>query len=92
MRFLSQDLKIYQKRARLGCRNLRFDLGLSWLRRRLETALPARCWEETPAAFGARLRQCCANINAELNVDGLCRDLPRRIQQLVDLEGDRLKE
>ena len=35
---------------------------------------------------------CCANINAELNVDGLCRDLPRRIQQLVDLEGDRLKE
>ena len=54
--------------------------------------MPARCWEETPAAFGARLRQCCAEINAELNVDGLCRDLPRRIQQLVDLEGDRLAE
>ena len=38
------------------------------------------------------LRQCCAEINVELNVDGLCRDLPRRIQQLVDLEGDRLAE
>ena len=74
MRFLSQDLKISQKHARLSGINLRFDL------------------EETPAAFGARLRQCCAEINAELNVDGLCRDLPRRIQQLVDLEGDRLAE
>jgi len=68
------------------------ETAVSWLRRRLETTLPARCWEETPAAFGARLRQCCAEINAELNVDGLCRDLPRRIQQLVDLEGDRLAE
>ena len=61
-------------------------------RLRLEQSLPTRPWEETPDAFAARLRRCCADINAQLNVDGLCRAFPKRIQQLVDRQGDRLKE
>ena len=54
--------------------------------------MPKRPWEEAPNAFAGRLRQCCADINAQLNVDGLCRTFPKRIQKLVHRKGDRLKE
>ena len=68
------------------------ETAVSWLRHRLETTLPTKCWEETPADFGARLRRCCTEINAELEVDDLYKDFPRRIRQLVLKEGGRLKE
>ena len=68
------------------------ETAVSWLRFRLARTLPARPWEETPAAYGARLRQCCAEINAELDVEGLCRAFLERVQKLVDKEGDRLAE
>ena len=42
--------------------------------------------------FGARLRRCCADINATLDVAGLCRSFPARVQKLLDSEGGRLKE
>ena len=54
--------------------------------------MPQRPWEETPEAFAGRLRQCCADINAQLDVDGLCRAFPKRIDQLVERQGGRLKE
>ena len=44
------------------------ETAVSWLRHRLTETLPAKLWEETPAAFGARLRQCCAAVNADLEV------------------------
>ena len=53
---------------------------VSWLRRRLTESLPTREWEETPEAFGARLRATCADVNATLNVEGLCSDFPKRIR------------
>ena len=68
------------------------EAAVSWLRRRSAQSLPTRPGEETPDVFAARLRRCCADINAQLNVDGLCRAFPKRIQQLVDRQGDRLKE
>ena len=68
------------------------ETAVSWLHRRLEASLPARCWEETPAAFGTRLRKCCAEINAELKVEKLCKDFPSRIRKLVLNEGGRLKQ
>ena len=43
-----------------------------------------------PLAFATRLRQCCAEVNSSLDVDGLCRDFPSRIQKLVDKKGGRL--
>ena len=55
------------------------ETAVSWLRNRLTETLPKRCWEETPAAFGARLRLCCADINARLDTEGLCMDFPKRI-------------
>ena len=68
------------------------ETAVSWLRVRLEQSLPKRPWEETPEAFAARLRQCCVDINAQLDVDGLCRAFPKRIKKLVERQGDRLKE
>ena len=67
------------------------ETAVSWLRERLTTTLPARCWEETPEAFAERLRRCCADINANVDVEGLCWKFPTRVQQLVDGEGRRLK-
>ena len=55
-------------------------------------AAQMEAWEETPAAFGARLRLCCADVNDDLDVEGLCKAFPGRIQKLVDREGGRLKE
>ena len=66
--------------------------AVSWLRSRLAKTLPVKPWEETPAAYGARLRRCCAAVNAELDVEGLRRAFPKRVQDLVDSEGDRLKQ
>ena len=68
------------------------EMAVSWLRVRLEQSLPKRPWEETPDAFAGRLRQRCADITAQLNVDGLCRAFPKRIQKLADRKDGRLRE
>ena len=68
------------------------ETAVAWLRSRLETTLPKRPWEETPAAFAARLRACCAHVNAHHDVEGLCKDFPKRIRKLLDGGGRRLKE
>ena len=68
------------------------ETAVSWLRLRLERSLPKRCWEETNEGFATRLRQCCAEVNAELDVAGLCRAFPKRIQKLKERQGGRLRE
>ena len=40
--------------------------------------------------FGARLRAICQDINDNLDVDNLCKALPKRVQALRDAEGDRI--
>ena len=65
---------------------------LTGLRFRLTQTLPAEAWEETPAAFGVRLRQCCAHVKAELDAEAWCKEFPQRIRQLVEAEGDRLEK
>ena len=34
----------------------------------------------------------CSYINGHYDVAGLCRDFPRRVRDLVDKKGERLKE
>jgi len=48
-------------------------------------------WKETRAEYGSRLKRCCDEINKELDVEGLCRQLPKRLRLLKDSEGGRLK-
>ena len=68
------------------------ETAVAWLRSRLAVTTPARSWEETPSAHGTRIRACCSYINGHYDVAGLCRDFPRRVRDLVDKKGERLKE
>ena len=68
------------------------ETAVAWLRRRLTETLPRRPWEETPAAFATRLRNCCAHVNDNHDVSGLCHGFPKRVQKLVDYKGNRLAE
>ena len=60
------------------------DTAVSWIRCRLAQTLPKECWKETPAEYEARLKRVVADINANLDVEGLCRRLPDRLRKLVD--------
>ena len=53
--------------------------------------LPAKPWEETRQEYASRLKACCDEINCNLDVEALCRAFPRRIQNLVNKQGGRLK-
>ena len=66
------------------------ETAVSWMRDRLTKTLPKRCWEEAPEAYRARLKACAAHINGTCDVEGLCRELPSRVKDLADREGDRL--
>ena len=66
------------------------ETAVSWMRDRLTKTLPKRCWEEAPDAYRARLKACAAHINGSCDVEGLCRELPSRVRDLADREGDRL--
>lgn len=67
------------------------ETAVSWIRWRLAQTVPKECWKETPAQYESRLKQVVADINANLDVEGLCRMLPERLQKLVDSDGARLK-
>jgi hypothetical protein len=67
------------------------ETAVAWIRHREKTVRPARPWEETPAEFGSRLRTICQDINDTLDVEGLCRAFPKRLDALVDAEGDRIR-
>ena len=44
------------------------------------------------ANFSARLREVVRKVNDEYNVEGLCRELPTRVESLYDAEGGKLQK
>ena len=66
------------------------ETAVSWIRRGLTWTLPPRPWEETPTEFARRLRAVVEDINARHRVEGLCRELPQRVQALHAAQGGRL--
>ena len=44
------------------------------------------------ASHRPKWRQAAQRRNAELDVEGFCREFPTRIQQLVDKKGGRLRQ
>ena len=66
------------------------ETAVGWCRYRLARCVPARPWLETPAEYGHRLKTVVADINRSLNVEGLCKALPGRVEQLIEEEGGRL--
>ena len=66
------------------------ETAVSWIRRREALNRMPKPWEETPEQFGSRLKGIVQEINDTLNVEGLCRAFPQRLQKLVDRDGDRI--
>ena len=66
------------------------ETTVAWIRKLEKTVRPRRPWQETPAQFRKRMRDICQIINGRYNVESLCRSLPKRLQALVDAEGDRI--
>ena len=67
------------------------ETAVAWARRRETVTQTREPWRETVEECGARLRGICQYINANHDVEGLCRKLPERLEKLVDAEGDRIK-
>ena len=66
------------------------ETSVSWVRYRLERTLPRSPWLESTEDFSIRLKEIAEDINKNLNVEGLCRKFPLRVQEVIDREGDRL--
>ena len=55
--------------------------------------LPREPWHESEEDWGKRLKDAVAYINNKHDIDGLCREMPERMRELVhDREGDRLRK
>jgi len=66
--------------------------AVAWIRKRETVTQTRQPWTETVAEFGARLRGICRHINSKYDVEGLCKELPQRLQSVVGSEGDRISK
>ena len=67
------------------------ETAVSWVRQRLRLTLPKEPWAETSEAFEARLKAAAAWVNGNHDVEGLCREMPSRMHDLVyKFKGSRL--
>ena len=67
------------------------ETAISHLRERVYKSTPRKPWEETPKELETRLRAAEAYANAEYRLADLCRELPKRLENLVKVtHGDRL--
>lgn len=68
------------------------ETAVAWIRHRERSTVPALAWEETYEAFSQRLKCIVHDFNCKHNVEGLCREFPDRLAQLVDNAGGKLKK
>ena len=68
------------------------ETAVAWTRHQLSLTKPRVAWKETREEFASRLREVCRVMNAKYKVEGLCREFPMRIQQLIDKKGDSLRK
>ena len=68
------------------------ETAVAWLRWKMQVSTPACPWKETREEHKRRMQEACRQVNAEYDVEGLCREFPARLQKLKELKGDRLKK
>lgn len=66
--------------------------AVALIRSGLTRTVPKRCWLETLPDYGRRLKEVVDHINEHYDVEGLCRNLPKRIDDLIAAGGGRLKK
>ena len=59
------------------------ETAVSWVRQRLRLTLPQEPWNETEEAFEGRLKAAATWVNDHHDVEGLCKQMPRRTNDLV---------
>ena len=68
------------------------ETSVSWIRHRETVSQLGRPWTETVEQFSARMRGIVQHINTNHDVENLCRELPDRIQEVIDAEGGRISK
>ena len=68
------------------------ETAVAWVRVQQARTTPKKPGEESREAFGDRLRAMARHINAEYEVENLCREFPSRIQKLIDAGGDNISK
>ena len=69
------------------------ETSVSWLRHRLKLTLPQELWDETEEDFEKRLKNAAAWVNGHHDADGLCKEMPSRMDDLVHVtKGARLNK
>ena len=67
------------------------ETAVAWIRYGLTTTAPSQGWLETPAQYEKRLKGVVEDINATLDVEGLCNGLLKRVQGVIESSGGRVK-
>ena len=59
----------------------------------MRLTLPCEPWNETEEEFTGRLKAAATWVNAHHDVEGLCREMPQRMHDLVHVtKGGRLNK
>ena len=67
------------------------EAAVAWVRHRLRLTLPQEPWLEAEDAFEARLKAAAVWVNDNYDVDGLRKEMPQRMHDLVHVAmGGRL--
>ena len=68
------------------------ETAVAWCRYKLAKCVPARPWLETVPEYRARLKSVAAAVNTHHNVEGLCWELPQRVEAVRLAEGARISK
>ena len=68
------------------------ETAVAWLRRLLEQTTPAVAWKESRVEYFKRLKAQCEKVNKKFDVEGLCKEYPKRLALLREKKGDRLSK
>ena len=68
---------------------LAHETAISLVKLREIQSKPARAWEASREAFTVRIRGIAQEVNAQCDVEGLCRGFVKRLEQVVDMKGGR---
>ena len=66
------------------------ETAVSWIRLRLEKTVPSKQWLETTEQYASRLRGVVDDIDANLDVEGLCKSFPNRLDLKIEAKGGRI--
>ena len=66
------------------------ETAVAWIRHEEGKTRPKEPWKESVVEFGSRMKAIAMDLNKRHNVDNLCKALPKRVEMLIDAEGDRI--